>query len=811
MSNYIINSILKLKRLILLLLLSVSIFTHSQVSRVALSGVVFDDFSKNPIPFANVIIKNSSDSLFLTGGITNDFGEFNIEVGAESGYIVEISFIGYHPLTKSIYVGDGSNYLDLGKFFMTTETQELGEVEISAKEADVSSKMDKKSFKIEENLSQTGGSVLQAMQNLPSVTIQDGKVMIRGNSNVIVLIDGKQSAITGFGNQSGLENIPASAIDKIEIINNPSAKNEANGSGGIINIILKKENKNGFNGKVGISIGAGAFWIKKQNLPSIRPQYQFTPKVNPSLSLNYRNNKFNVFLQADYLYTHTLNKNEFVTRTYDDGTIINQQTMRNRNTGFLNVKIGFDFDFSDRNKLTVFGMFSSEDIIDKGDEPFFNADLSTRLRLWRFTEDELKTTGIAAINFEHKFKQPGHEVVINGNYTFHRENEQYYFQNIYPSFEDLDSFKLISDEQVLNTSIDYVKPLKYGKIEAGINFRYRYIPTNMLFIPGDSSQFDSSAGGWANYREVIPAIYGDYIFQSRKFDAQIGVRLEYVNVDYLVNPNHPTYSSDGYQYIQPFPNVNLGYRINQNNKISLAYNRRVTRPNEVDIRIFPKYDDAEIIKVGNPALHPEFTDKIEFGYKLTFRKGYFYSAIYGLITDGTITRIGVIVPGETTIYNVFQNAGRSYNTGLELVFSEKFLKWLDFSVNGNVYYNQINDFQVINKYPILDTINIAKQATVSGNIKLNISFHFKKSFDMQISVRYLAPDVIPQGKIGSRFSFDIGFQKLIQKGKGVLFLNATDLFNTMNIKQEFYGSGFKYASSNYYETQVIRIGYKYRF
>ena len=649
------------------------------------------------------------------------------------------------------------------------------------------------------------------MQNLPGVTIEDNKVQLRGNPNVIILIDGKQSALTGFGNQSGLENIPASSIERIEIINNPSSKYDANGSAGIINIILKKEDQNGFNGKVGITGGLGALWIKKENLPTIRPQFQYTPKINPSFSLNYRKNKVNLFLQADYLYTQTLNKNEFVTRTYDDGTIINQQTMRNRTTGFLTSKLGLDWNINDKNSITVFGLFGSEDIIDKGDQPFFNVDFSERKRLWRFLEDELKTTVVGSASYLHKFKQAGHQFTLGTNYTFHREDEQYYFDNINPTFTGLDTFKLISDEQVLDFNFDYIKPLKYGKLEGGVKFRNRFIPTNMLFIPGLNSQIDSSAGGWADYKEIIPAVYGNYVFQNKKFDAEVGLRIEYVKVNYLVNQNHPTYQSDGYDYIQPFPNLRLGYRINDNNKLTIAYNRRVNRPNEVDIRIFPKYDDAEIIKVGNPELQPQFTNKAELGYKLNLKKGYFYTALYGQMTDATITRIAATELGETLIYNVFQNAGKSYNIGIEAVFSKDFTKWFSLNMNANIYDNQIDEFTVVNKYPITDTLTIAEQSLFSGNGKLNAIFHLKKDFDIQLTAIYLAPDIIPQGKIDSRFALNLGIQKSIQKGKGELFMNASDLLNTMIIKQEIVGDGFKFTSNNYYETQVVRLGYKYRF
>ncbi len=229
-----------------------------------------------------------------------------------------------------------SSFLDLGVIELSVlRSDSLGEVTVTATQETVSSRLDKKTFNLSENLSKSGGSVLEAMRNLPGVTTQDGKVQLRGNDKVTVLIDGKQTALTGFGSQTGLDNIPASAIEKIEIINNPSSKYDANGNAGIINIIYKKEKKEGLNGKIGLTGGLGALWIKKNNLPGIRPQYQGTPKINPSLSVNYRKNKVNFFLQADDLFTKTLNKNEFVNRFYDSGDTVVQQLKRNRTTNFI--------------------------------------------------------------------------------------------------------------------------------------------------------------------------------------------------------------------------------------------------------------------------------------------------------------------------------------------------------------------------------------------------------------------------------------------------------------------------------------------
>ena len=536
-----------------------------------------------------------------------------------------------------------------------------------------------------------------------------------------------------------------------------------------------------------------------------------TPKINPGLALNYRKKKVNLFFQGDYLYTETLNKNEFVTRFYDNGDTIQSQLKRNRNTHFVTIKSGADIEIDDRNSLTISGLFGSEKIIDRGDQPFYSGDLKDQLRLWQFLEDELKTTYMATANYQHKFKEAGHTLSAGFNYTFHREDEKYFYDNYLPGSKGTDAFKLLSDEQVFDFTVDYVRPLKYGRVETGIKIRQRGIPTNMMFMPGQNSVLDSSAGGQARYNEFIPAIYGNYVFEARKWDAELGLRLEYVKIQYDVNPDHPVYSSSGYSYTQPFPNFRLGYKIDDQHKISFFFNRRVDRPNEVDIRIFPKYDDAEIIKVGNPALRPQFTNTLEIGFKKSWSKGSLFGGLYHRFAEGTITRISTIVPGSPLIYAIFQNAGKSYNTGFEVLCSETISKAVSFSLNGNIYRNTIDSFTVLNLYPTPHVFSAQKQSAISGNVKLNASFHLSSNVDLQATIIYLAPDVIPQGEIEQRFSVDLGAKKSIQKGKGELFVNATDLFNTMVIDKRIQGNGFYYVSTDYYETQVIRIGYSYKF
>jgi outer membrane receptor protein involved in Fe transport len=779
---------------------------------VTLFGKVQDAQTRAALPYLPVQLQMEKDSTVVGGALTNEAGEFTIAGLKKGVFVLVVRSLGFQPIRQRVLIGELSPFLDLGTLSMTRQVQTLTAVAVTATEEGVSAAMDRKTFTVAENISQVGGSVLQAMSTVPGVTVaQDGKVELRGSDKVMVLIDGKQTALTGFGSQNGLDNLPASALERIEVITNPSAKFDANASAGIINLVFKKQEQDGFNGKLGLMAGAGALWVKRENLPSVGRQYQRTPKLNPSLSLNYRKGATNSFAQLDWLHSPTLNKNEFSTRTYDDGTVITQQVRRNRNTDYATMNAGVDHAFDEHNTLTVSGLFNREKIIDHGDQPYFQGSLQNRYRLWQFLEDEVKYTVFATSVFTHKFAQPGHRLAFTSNYSFHREDEKYFFTNTLPSSTGTDAFKLLSDEHVIDLNADYTKPLRQGRIEAGFKGRYRSIPVDMQFRPGQNSQIDSAAGGWAKYREVIPALYGNYVFESERIELEGGVRLESVHLNYDVNPDHNTYDSDGYRYVRPFPNVRAAWKFDESNKLSLFFNRRVDRPNEVDIRIFPKYDEPELIKVGNPALQPQYSTSAEVGYKSSWSRGSFYTAAYHRVVDGTITRIATQVPGSVLLYNVFQNGGRSRSTGSEVVWQQTVSPALSLTANASVYRRTVDAFSVINQYPQPVPYSAARQELTSGNVKLDAGLKVPREWQLQLSNVYLASDLLPQGRIGSRFSLDAGIKKSVDRGRGELVVNATDLLNTMHAERTIRGTDFSLVSTDYLETQVIRVGYSWKF
>ena len=798
----------------LVLSLSVSSIIHAQTpaTGVTLFGKVQDAGTRAAMPFLTLQLQTERDSAFVGGRLTNESGAFTFAGLKKGVYVLVARSMGYQPIRQRVLIGELSAFLDLGALLMVKETQTLGEVVVTGTADAVSGAMDRKTFTVSDNISGSGGSVLQAMSTVPGVTVgQDGKVQVRGSDQVVVLIDGKQTALTGYGSQNGLDNLPASALERIEIITNPSAKFDANASAGIINLVFKKQEQEGFNGKIGMMGGAGALWVKKENLPTIRPQFRGTPKFNPSLSVNYRKGATNSFVQSDWLYSPTLNKNEFSTRTYDNGTVITQQVKRNRRTDYATLNAGVDHAFDDRNSVSVSGLFNREKILDNGDNPYFDGSLQNRYRLWQFLEDEVKYTAFGTAVATHKFLQPGHTLAITTNYSFHREDEKYFFTNTLPAFVGTDAFKLLSDEHVVDLNADYVKPLRQGRVEAGFKGRYRSIPVNMQFFPGQNSPIDTGAGGGATYRETIPALYGNYVFESERIELEGGVRLETVQVDYDVNPNHNTYRSDGYRYLRPFPNLRAAWKFDDSNKLSLFFNRRVDRPNEVDIRIFPKYDEPELIKVGNPALQPQYSTSVETGYKRGWSKGSFYGAAYHRIVDGTITRIATGAPGSRLLYNVFQNGGRSWSTGVELVWQQTVSPKLSLSANANAYRRTFDAFSVVNQYPVPVRYSSPRQQLTSGTFKLNAVVTLPHDWQTQISNVYLAPDLLPQGRIGSRYTLDVGAKKSVNQGKGEIVVNATDLLNTNQVRRTIRGADFNLVSTDYRETQVVRVGYNWKF
>lgn len=801
---------------ILLFLLTLTIFTSiSYAQNVAsVSGRVFDKSTGQALPFASVTL-NEQDKI-LAGTITKEDGRFVISGVSKGEYLVKCSFIGYHEVEIPLLVGELNNIFDLGKIELEAATEEIDEVIIEAKREILSANLDKKTFNIDDNIAQSGGSVLDAMKTMPGVMVdQDGKVILRGSDRVMVLIDGKQSSLTGFGNQKGLESIPASNIESIEIINNPSAKYDATGMAGIINIIYKKENEKGMHGDFGIAYGIGAFTKPKKDLPTELGSFSMNPKYIPSFSLNHKGDKIRIFASSEAMFLNKLPNNEFTTRYYDDGRSTISQVPENRTQQHYIVNGGLDWYIDENNTITVSGIYDWESHVDTAQVPYINMDTWQRYRIWHWNEEEITGYMNYALNYNHRFAEPGHEFDFRMQYTKGWEDESYFLNDSSAIREGQDATHILATEHTTNITFDYVKPLKSGRLEAGAKAQWRRLPVEYTVTPGENSIIYPGMGDWSDWGEDIYAAYVNYVYEKQILDIEGGLRAENTKVFYTIAPENIYYpGNDSYNYFELFPNVRLTLKPNEHNNISAFYNRRIDRPGEPELRIFPKYDDPELLKVGNPYLRPQFTQTFELAYKRIWESGSAYLSVYHRLIKDAFQRVYSIDdsnPDYSIINKIYQNTGEAQNSGVELMFSQQLLKFWEFSGSVNAYNNVIEAYSGTLYFPYERPFTIEETSDKTWDFKVNNQFDLGNGMQFQLTGIYYAPKNIPQGKQLARSSVDLGFKKGILQGNGELTFSFSDIFNNFGIRQEYNGDGFTALYENYYETQVARIGFKYKF
>ncbi|WP_020529117.1 TonB-dependent receptor domain-containing protein [Flexithrix dorotheae] len=805
-----------MKRKILIILFTFYSFTGFAQERATVSGVVTEEETTGSLPFSTVILTLEATGETLSGTLADAEGRFLFS-GVEPGqYMIICSFVGYQTTKVPVLVGKKNNIYDLGKIALQVQTEELDEVVITAKKEIVSSGLDKKAFSTRDNFAQSGGSVLDAMKALPGVAVdQEGQVLLRGSNQVAILIDGKQSSLTGFGNQKGLDNIPIANIESIEIINNPSAKYDASGMAGIINLIYKKENETGLNGDVGLAFGMGQLNKRKQDLPTSLGSYNFNHKIIPSFNLNYKTSKINAFLQGEVLNQRKLPNNEFTTRYYDDGKTIASQVAENRKQTQYIIKGGVDINIGERDILTLSSVFDFESHVDTSQVPYINLAENLQERYWTWREEEVTGFLNFRADYKHKFEQPGHEINFSLQYTRGWEDETYYLRDSSAIRQSADTTHIIATEHTIPFLIDYVKPLKSGRIEAGTKLQIRRIPVTYTIGQGEQSVIYPGLGEWSDWGENIYAGYFNYVLEKKNYAIEAGLRAEHVDVFYDLDPENIYYDqNDAYDYFRLYPNVRLTYIFNENHNISVFYNNRVDRPGEPNLRVFPKYDDPELMKVGNPYLRPQFTQTFEIAAKKDWSTGYAYFSGYHRIIDDPFTRVYSIDSSDVNydiVNKIYQNVGRATNTGIELLLSQKIVEIWRINGSFNWYINVIDAFSGTMLFPYQRAFCIEKTENNTWDMKLTNSFSLSENTDFQITTLYIAPKNIPQGKQFSRSSIDLGFKQKIMENKGEITFSFTDIFNQYGIRQELEGDGFKVLYENFYETQVATLGFKYKF
>ena len=734
-------------------------------SKASIIGEVVDVASDLPLEFATITLFNAADSSIVTGGITDEKGLFDIAT-KPGNYFVRIEFIAYkNQYRDGISLGKDQAKADLGTIALAADANMLETVEVRAEKSQLSISLDKKVFNVGKDLANTGGNASDILDNVPSVNVDiEGNVSLRGNGNVRILVNGKPSGLVGIGNTDGLKNLPANLIDRVEVITNPSARYEAEGMAGIINIILRKEEQKGLNGSFDFTLG-------------------YPEQYGAAVNLNYRKKNLNLFTNVGINQREGPGGGaEYREFTNGDTLEITEQT-RNHVRGGLtkNVRLGADYYINPKNILTTSFLWSVSDqnnISNQEYKDYINS-LDNHIETTKREDDEQEDEKELeyALSYKKIFSKEGHELVADLRYQDNSELELSDYTQTYLNPDGSQSTKpddlqrSSNDEGERKTifQLDYIHPFsKEGKFEAGLRSSFREIQNNYLveelIVNNDWQSLEGLSNNFT-YNENIYAGYSSFGDKKGKFSYQLGARVEYTDI---TTESEAENEKKPKSYFNVFPSVHLTYDLPKSNAIQLSYSRRIVRPRFRLLNPFSSYSDDRNFRSGNPDLDPEFTDSYELGHIKYWDKGSFSSAIFYRYSTDVINRIRVVNSDGTTI-STPQNLATRDEYGFEFVVSYNPAKWC--RLNGDVnFLRSITDGSSQGEDYNADTY------TMNG--RLMTKFTVLKSVDVQLSYNYRAPRKTTQGKREAVQSLNLGMSKDILKNKGTITLSVRDVFNS---------------------------------
>ncbi|MBD98532.1 MAG: TonB-dependent receptor [Verrucomicrobia bacterium] len=751
-----------------------------------ISGTVIDELG-NPIPFANVVLYNSADSSLVKGTATDAQGIF--QISAEIGhYFLQLSFLtSENYKTEALHLKED---LELKTIQLEPKAALLDEVEVTAKRSQMELKLDKRVFNIEKDLTNAGANAAEILDNIPSVQVDvEGNISLRGSENVRVLIDGKPSSITGSSTADVLRQFQGNMIDRVEVITNPSARYEAEGEVGIINIVLKKEKQKGFNGSIDAVVGVP---------DNYRLAYNF----------NFRTKSFNLFTSYGLAYRKSPGSS-FLLQEYNDAdTAYVYESNVDRERGGLsnNLRIGSDWFIDSKTTLTFAGIYTYSD--EKNTTDLVYRDLLPSRELMREVsrldvEDEIGENYETSINFVRTFSNDKHKLNIDLQWSIREDVERSNIEEFDFSSSDLllqNSDNLEGSENLL-IQADYTQPIrKEGLFEAGIRGTLREVENDFVVKEsfnggpfGVNNQFNNNF----LYKEDIFAAYLMFGNKLHKFSYQLGLRAEHAEISTLLKR---TQENNDWTFTNLFPSAFLSYEKNKETSYQVSYSRRINRPKFRHLMPFQTFSDRRNLWAGNTNLQPEFTDSYELGLLKYFPKGSLFSSVYYRHRTGVINRITVVNSAGFTVMQPV-NLATEDNFGLEVSGSYRFNDKINLNANANFY-------QAFTKGSFDGESLDNEVFTWNGRAVIKIEVLPKTDF--QTSFRYTAPQTRPQGRNKSIYSLDLSLGKDVMAGKGTLVVSVRDVLNT-NRRRSIIDNGTLYSESNFqWRARQILLSFNYR-
>jgi outer membrane receptor protein involved in Fe transport len=762
-----------------------------------LTGRVIDADNGQGLEYASLRLYNLPDSTPAGGGLSDKEGNFTLQNKPGTYYLV-VSSLGYEKQTFSDIVVKRGRGNDLGNLKLTSAAVSIDGVDIEAQGAQMQLKLDKRVFKVSQDLSLAGGGADEVLQNLPSVNVDaEGGISLRGSQSVRVLINGKPSGLLGIGDGTdGLQNLPANMIEKVEVITNPSARYDAEGEVGIINIILKKEDRGGFNG----SFNVGTGWPHNHQLGA---------------NLNYRSGKVNFFANLSGEYDENPGGGFSYQENYRaDTTFITERDrthLRQDIGGRL--RLGADFQISEHDVLTLYGLLGYSDGNNRTDIRYrdLNADGSVALTTDRLqNEREIDENLEFSATYKKTYEQKGREwtTILQWQDNDDNEDADIIQSNSLPGSGPLLQ-RSINQEDEANWlfQTDYVHPFGKGmKVETGAKSTLRTIENNYLVeernLEGNFMPIPGFDNGFL-YLENIYAAYGIFSQELNKFSYQFGLRAEYsdIGADTLAGGEFVDYFRK--RYLNWFPSAFFSYKLNGKNTIQLSYSRRLSRPRFRRLLPFSNYSDNRNLRLGNPDLDPEYTNSFELGYLAYWENGSLLSSVYYRQRNGVIERITVPQrEGSENAYVTFPvNLATQDAVGFELSGSQDIFDWWSLSGNLNAYGAETQGNYEGQEF---FARTLAFNARLNSRMNLPANMRFQASFD------YRAPQREPQGRRLAIYSIDLGLSKTILKGKGTLNFSVRDLLNSRRWRSETIGDTFFQYSEFQWRRRSFTLTFNYR-
>lgn len=761
-----------------------------------IKGKVVENSASTPVEYATVTLYKATDSTMIDGLVTGASGTFEFKKVEAGTYYITFRFMGFRKvLISDINVSQSSPAKDLGTITLKPESTNLNEVEIVGDKPLVEYQVDRKVVNVDQQINAVGGTAVDVLENIPSVTTDlEGNVALRGSTNFTVLIDGKPSLLTG---SDALQQIPASTIDKIEIITNPSAKYNPEGTAGIINIVTKKNSLNGLSGIATVSAST-------------------SPDISGDVTLNYRTKKASITIGANASNRQmTGYRNSNRQTYYEDSTAYLQTNSTNKmiRNGY-NFKAGIDYSLTEKNTITAEANYRAFDR-DRNDnaknQQWSNLDMS---RLNYLTLDS-NTARHPMLQFTlqdvHKFNTDGTELSARLTYEGGDDKgKQLTRQSLMDDTWEIPEQTILNykdntleSEKEWDGALDFTQNFKdKSKLEAGFQMQLESNLTDYDYYNWDSISnnwiYDTINSNKYDFIDNVYALYGTYEKQWKKLGLKAGLRAEYEDRDLEQKTGGQDYP---YQKFDFYPSAYFTYYLPYNQQIQVNYSKRVNRPGGFALNPYPMFSDAFNEFTGNPALEPEYAHSMELNYQKLFGYSYLSIESYYRITTNKISRVQS-VNNEGVMVSTMENINNDQSLGVEGSGNVKVNSWFTINPSATVYYYQLNQNTD-------STVDITH--STNWNFKIDLSANLKSHTRIRLNGNYDSPSVTADGRREGTYYIGIAARQDFFDSKLSITLNVRDLLDSRHMINISEGSNFYSRSESWRNAPIVSLTVSYKW